>query len=180
MFGILLCMNARSFCLIYISSGKIVIGIRSLTNQAASFKVSSVPSSQVANIVFYFCTDSNTDSNTDSILQQFVAYASFFTHHIVPSFMIYLWLHSTELQKIFSFLGNREIIFCEMKVLFTTAYIQYTISLQLYLLKRYLAEVTERGFQAIKVAGDVEKLVMVFRKVCRRLKVLHLIHSKEH
>ena len=44
-----------------------------------------------------------------------------------------------------------------MKVLFTIAYIQYTIGLQLYLLKRYFDKVTKSGFQAIKVSGDVEK-----------------------
>ena len=54
-------------------------------------------------------------------------------------------------------LGTWEKIVCEMKVLFTIAYIQYTIGLQLYLLKRYIDKVTESGFQAIKVSGDVEK-----------------------
>ena len=44
-----------------------------------------------------------------------------------------------------------------MKVLFTIAYIQYTIGLQLYLLKRSIDKVTESGFGAIKVSGDVEK-----------------------
>ena len=53
-------------------------------------------------------------------------------------------------------LGNGEKIVCKMKVLFTIAYIQYTIGLQLYLLKRYIDKVTESGFQAIKVSGDVE------------------------
>ena len=67
-----------------------------------------------------------------------------------------------------------------MKVLFAIAYIQYAIGLQLYLLKRSIDKVTESDFQAIKASGDVEKLVLVFRKVCRSLKVLHLIHSKEH
>ena len=62
-----------------------------------------------------------------------------------------------ELQKIFSSLGNGDKIVCEMKVLFTIAYIQYTIGLQLDLLKRYIDKVTESGFQAIKVSGDVEK-----------------------
>ena len=62
-----------------------------------------------------------------------------------------------ELQKIYFFLGNREKIACEMKVLFTIAYIQYTIGLQLYLLKMFIDKATESGFQAIKVPGDVEK-----------------------
>ena len=53
-------------------------------------------------------------------------------------------------------LGNWEKIVCEMKVLFTIAYIQYTIGLQLYLSKRYIDKVTDSGFQAIKVFGDVE------------------------
>ena len=44
-----------------------------------------------------------------------------------------------------------------MKLLFTIAYIQYTIGLQLYLLQRSIDKVTESGFQAIKVSGDVEK-----------------------
>ena len=48
---------------------------------------------------------------------------------------------------------------CEMKVLFTITYIQYAIGLQLYL---SIDKVTESGFQAIKVSGDVEKLVIVF------------------
>ena len=62
-------------------------------------------------------------------------------------------------QKIFSFLGTWETgnIVCEMKVLFTIAHIQYTIGLQLYLLKRYIDKVTESGFQATKVSGDVAK-----------------------
>ena len=54
-------------------------------------------------------------------------------------------------------LGNGEKIVCEMKVLFTIAYIQYTIGLQLYLLKRSIDKVTESDLQAIKVSGDVEK-----------------------
>ena len=54
-------------------------------------------------------------------------------------------------------LGNGEKIVCEMKVLFTIAYIQYTIGLQLYLSKRYIDKVTESGFGAIKVSGDVDK-----------------------
>ena len=57
--------------------------------------------------------------------------------------------------KIFSFLGTWET--GKMKVLFTIAYIHYTIGLQLYLLKRSIDKVTESGFQAIKVSGDVEK-----------------------
>ena len=56
-------------------------------------------------------------------------------------------------------LGNGEKTVCEMKVLFTIAYIQYIIGLQLYL---SIDKVTESGFQAIKVSGDVEKLVIVF------------------
>ena len=44
----------------------------------------------------------------------------------------------------------------------------------------YIDKVTESGFQAIKVSGDVAKGVIVFRKVCQSLKVLHLMHSKEH
>ena len=56
----------------------------------------------------------------------------------------------------------------------------YTIGLQLYLLKRSIDKVTESGFQAIKVSCDVEKRVIDFRKVCQILKVLYLIHSKEH
>ena len=44
-----------------------------------------------------------------------------------------------------------------MKELFTIAYIQYAIGLQLYLLKRYIDKVSESGFQAIKVSGDVAK-----------------------
>ena len=48
-------------------------------------------------------------------------------------------------------------IVCEMKVLFKIAYIQYTIGLQLYLLKWSIDKVTESGFQAIKVSCDVEK-----------------------
>ena len=82
--------------------------------------------------------------------------------------------------KIFSFLGNGEKIVCEMKVSFTIADIQCTIGLQLYLLKRSIDKVTESGFQAINVSGDVEKRVTVFRKVCQSLKILYLIHSKEH
>ena len=54
-------------------------------------------------------------------------------------------------------LGNEEKIVCEMKVLFTIAYIRYTIGLQLYLLKKSIDKVTESGFQAIKVSGDDEK-----------------------
>ena len=54
-------------------------------------------------------------------------------------------------------LGKRAKVVCKMKVLFTIAYIQYTIGLQLYLLKRYIGKVTESSFQAIKVSGDVEK-----------------------
>ena len=54
-------------------------------------------------------------------------------------------------------LGNGETFVCEMKVLFTIGYIQYAIGLQLYLLKRSIYKVTESGFQAIKVSGDVEK-----------------------
>ena len=42
-------------------------------------------------------------------------------------------------------------------ILFTIAYIQYKIGLQLYLLKRHIDKVTESGFQAIKVSVDVEK-----------------------
>ena len=54
--------------------------------------------------------------------------------------------------------GKRgKIYVCEMKVLFTIAYMQYKIGLQLYLLKRYIYKVTESGFQAINVSGDVEK-----------------------
>ena len=86
----------------------------------------------------------------------------------------------TELQKLFSFLGNGEKIVCKMKVLFTIAHIHYTIGLQLCLLKRYIDKVTGSGFQAVRVSGDVEKWVIVFRKVCRNLKVLNLIHSKEY
>ena len=54
-------------------------------------------------------------------------------------------------------LGNGEEIVCEMNVLFTIDRIQYRIGLQLYLLKQYIDKVTESGFQAIKVSGDVEK-----------------------
>ena len=53
--------------------------------------------------------------------------------------------------------GKRGKIVFEMKVLFTIAYIQYTIGLQIYLLKRSIDTVTESGFQAIKVSADVEK-----------------------
>ena len=67
-----------------------------------------------------------------------------------------------------------------MKVLFTIGYIQYTIGLQLYLLKRSIDKVTGSWIQAIKVSGDAEQWVLVFRKVCQSLKVLHLMHSKEH
>ena len=49
-----------------------------------------------------------------------------------------------------------------MKVLFTIAYIQYTIGLQLNLLKRSIDKATESGFQSIKVSGDVENAVIVF------------------
>ena len=77
-------------------------------------------------------------------------------------------------------LWNGEEIVCNMKVLFTIAYIQYTIGLQLYLLKFSIDKVTESGFQAIKVFGDVEKWVIVFRKVCQSLRILHLMHSKQH
>ena len=62
-------------------------------------------------------------------------------------------------------LGYGDKIVCEMKLLFTTGYIQYTIGLQLYLSKRYIDKVTESGFQAIRVSGDVAKWVMVFRKI---------------
>ena len=48
-------------------------------------------------------------------------------------------------------------IVCEMKVLFTIGYLQYTIGLQLHLLKRYIDKVTESGFQAITVSGDCMK-----------------------
>ena len=47
-----------------------------------------------------------------------------------------------------------------MKVLFTIAYIQYTIynrSAALSVQKVSVGKVTESGFQAIKVSGDVEK-----------------------
>ena len=44
-----------------------------------------------------------------------------------------------------------------MKVLSTIAYIEYTISLQVYLLKKSIDNVTESGFKAIKVSGDVDK-----------------------
>ena len=45
----------------------------------------------------------------------------------------------------------------------TIAYTQYTIGLQLYLLKKSIYKVTESGFQAIKVSSsDVEKWVIVF------------------
>ena len=54
-------------------------------------------------------------------------------------------------------LGNREKIVCKMKVLFTIAYIQSTIGLQFYLVKRYIDKVTKSGIQAITVSGDVEK-----------------------
>ena len=54
-------------------------------------------------------------------------------------------------------LGNGEKMVCKIKVLFTIAYKHYTIGLQLYGLKRYIDKVTESGFQAIKVSGDVEK-----------------------
>ena len=67
-----------------------------------------------------------------------------------------------------------------MKVLFTISYIQYTIGLQLYLLKRYIDNATESGFQVLKVSGDVEERVIVFEKVYQSLKVLHFMHSKEH
>ena len=60
-----------------------------------------------------------------------------------------------------------------MKVLFTIAYIQYTIGLQLYLLKRYIDKVTESGFQAIKVSGDVAKWVIVV--IGKRL--IHLVSN---
>ena len=53
--------------------------------------------------------------------------------------------------------GNGEKITCEMKVLFTIGYIQYTIVLHIYLLKRYIDKVTESGIRAIKVSGDVKK-----------------------
>ena len=68
-------------------------------------------------------------------------------------------MFKTELKKHFPFWepGKRGKIVCDMKVLFTIAYIQYTIGLQLYLLKRYIDKVTESGFQAIKVTGDAEK-----------------------
>ena len=68
------------------------------------------------------------------------------------------YLHAELQENIFlsGNLRNREIIVCEMKVLFTIGYIQYTIGLQLYLLKRSINKVTESGFQAIKVSGDVE------------------------
>ena len=59
-------------------------------------------------------------------------------------------------------LGNGEKIVCEMKVLFTIACMQYTIGLQLYLLKRSIDKVTESGFQAIKGSGDVENAVIGF------------------
>ena len=64
-----------------------------------------------------------------------------------------------------------------MKALFTIDYIQNTLGL--YLLKWYIAKVAEGGFQAINVPGDVDKLVIVFIKVCRSLKVLHLMDLKE-
>ena len=54
-------------------------------------------------------------------------------------------------------LGNTETIVCEMKVLFSIAYIQYKIGLQIYLMKRSIVKVTGSGFQAIKVSGDVER-----------------------
>ena len=64
-----------------------------------------------------------------------------------------------ELQKLVFFLGTWETgkIVCEIEVLFTIAYIQYIIGLELYLLKRYIDKVTESGFQAIKFSCDVEK-----------------------
>ena len=90
----------------------------------------------------------------------------------------------TQLQKYFPFwqpengwkncLQDKSIVY-KMKVLSIIAYIQHTISLLLYLLKRYIDKVTESDLQAIKVSGDVEKLVTIFRKVCQSLKILHLI-----
>ena len=53
-------------------------------------------------------------------------------------------------------LGKREKVVCEMKLLFTIACINISIGLQLYLLKRSFDKVTDSGFQAIKVFGDVE------------------------
>ena len=44
-----------------------------------------------------------------------------------------------------------------MSVLFAIAYIQYTIGLQCCLMKMSIDKVTESGFQAIKVSGNVEK-----------------------
>ena len=43
-----------------------------------------------------------------------------------------------------------------------------------------VGKVSESVIQGIKVSGNVEKWVTVFRRVCWSLKVLHLMHSKEH
>ena len=60
-------------------------------------------------------------------------------------------------------LGDGEEIVCEMKVLFIIAYMQYTIGLQIYLLKKgYIDKVTESSLQAIKVSDDVAKWVIDF------------------
>ena len=53
-----------------------------------------------------------------------------------------------------------------MKLLFTIAYVQYTIDLQIYLLKRSIDKVVVSGFQAIKVSGDVENESIVYNSLC--------------
>ena len=67
----------------------------------------------------------------------------------------------SRLEKLLSFLGNGEKIVCEIKVSFTICYIQYTIGLQLYLLKRYIGKVTESGFQEMK--NGLTFLVTLYR-----------------
>ena len=89
-------------------------------------------------------------------------------------------LISAELQKYFPLIwepGKRENNCLRDESIVYNNFIQYTIGLQLYLLKRFIDKVTESGFQAIKVSGDVQKWIIVFRKVCQSLKVLHLMHS---
>ena len=62
-----------------------------------------------------------------------------------------------ELQKICSFLGNRETIVSEMKSnVYSSLYTIHNRSAALSV-ERYIDKVTEIGIQVIKVAGDVEK-----------------------
>ena len=67
---------------------------------------------------------------------------------------LFIFLNVSELHKIFSYLGNGDKIVCEMKVLYIYT-IRYVCSF--ICRKRYVDKVTENGFQAIIVSGDVEK-----------------------